>query len=120
MFVPSYHDGSIDCDATSLRIRGYYFPWGTKSIAYASIKGVSKVKMTALMGKGRIWGTANLGYWANLDVARPKKQYALIIDVGKSVKPFITPDDPDAAEAAIREGAGLAAATGQPDTSPFL
>jgi hypothetical protein len=33
----------------------------------------------------------------------------LILDLGRSVQPFITPDDPDALEAAIREHAGVTA-----------
>ena len=63
--------------------------------------------MTTLRGQLRIWGTSNLRYWASLDPKRPTKKVALILDLGKHVQPFITPDDPDAVEKAIREHAGL-------------
>jgi hypothetical protein len=36
-----------------------------------------------------------MGYWTNLDTLRPTKKEGLILDLGKRVKPFITPDDPD-------------------------
>jgi hypothetical protein len=63
--------------------------------------------MGAATGRARIWGTANPGLWAHLDPQRPRKRAGLILDLGRRVKPFITPDDPDAAEAAIRERAGI-------------
>jgi hypothetical protein len=46
-----------------------------------------------MRGRGRIWGTANLRYWASLDPARPGKQTGLVLDLGRAVRPFITPDD---------------------------
>ncbi len=104
------NDGSdrwITVTPTGIEVRGYYFPWGTKRIPFAAIKSVRRVEMGALSGKGRIWGTANPRYWASLDPKRPAKQVGLILDLGKFVHPFITPDDPDAVEAAIRAHADL-------------
>src|SRR5664280_954528 len=112
-----YVDGSIECSPDRLRIHWYYFPWGTKSIAYSSIRGVRRVDIGALSGRGRIWGTANPRYWANLDAARPKKTAGLILDVGGFVKPFITPSHIDEVESILRERAHLAPgddATGGP------
>ncbi|MEU5532107.1 hypothetical protein [Streptomyces sp. NPDC020362] len=37
------------------------------------------------------------------------KSTGLILDVGWGVRPFITPDDPDAVESVIREHTGLSA-----------
>jgi hypothetical protein len=68
--------------------------------------------MTAARGKGRIWGTANPRYWASLDPQRPSKDVALVLDLGGMVHPFITPDDPDAVEAAIRRHAPAPPSTG--------
>ncbi len=118
--MADYNDGNIECDATSVRIHGYYFPWGTKVIPYRAIKGVRRVDLTALRGKMRIWGTANLSYWANLDSKRPSKKVGLILDVGKSVSPFITPDDPDTVETLVRERAALGPSDGSTSPSPFL
>jgi len=97
-----YVEGSIECAPEHLRIHGYYFPWGTKSIPYSSIKGIRRVKIGALTGRGRIWGTANPRYWANLDLARPKKTVGLILDLGRFVKPFITPQHVDEVESILR------------------
>jgi hypothetical protein len=103
-----YRDAWIECTAEEIRIKGYYFPWGTKRIPYSSLKGYRRFNLSALRGKGRIWGTANPRYWASLDPARPKKSVGFILDLGKAVHPFVTPADPDGFEAAIRQGANLA------------
>jgi hypothetical protein len=102
-----YKDRWIECASDDIRIRGYYFPWGTKRIPYRSIRAVRRVGLSAMRGKGRIWGTANPRYWASLDPGRPRKNQALVLDVGRFVRPFITPDDPEAVESAIRQHAHL-------------
>jgi hypothetical protein len=91
--MADYNDGSIQCDSKDIRIRAYYFPWGTKVIPYSAVKGVRRVTLGTLRGKLRVWGTANMKYWANLDTKRPSKGVGLILDTGRSVKPFITPED---------------------------
>ncbi len=115
-----YLDPRISCDARGLHIRGYYFPWGTKDVPYSSIKGLRRFEMSALRGKWRIWGTGNFKYWANLDPGRPNKSVGLLVDVGRRVQPFITPDDPDAAEAVMRERAGLGPSDGASTPPPFV
>ena len=84
-----YHDRWITCTEDALVIRWYYL-WGTKRIPYTAIRSVRRVDMKHLRGKGRIWGTANLGYWASLDPGRPGKDAALILDLGNAVSPYIT------------------------------
>ena len=100
-----YRDRWIACTQDGVRIRGYYFPWGDKSIPYSDIRSVRRVELGPLSGQGRIWGTANPTLWASLDPARGGKAEALILDVGRRVRPFITPDDVGAVEAAIRDHA---------------
>ncbi len=97
-----YTDGWISCTSDDIKIRGYYFPWGTKRIGYGAIKSMRRVKIGALTGKGRIWGTGNPRYWASLDVRRPSKSVGFVLDLGHFVRPFVTPDDPDAFESAVR------------------
>lgn len=46
-------------------------------------------------GKGRLWGTAVPRYWLPLDMRRPAKQTLLCFDLGRRVKPCVSPDDPD-------------------------
>ncbi len=91
-----YRDRWIECTDEELRVRFYYFPFGTKRIPYARIKAVRRVPVSVFRGRGRIWGTANPGYWAHLDPGRPQKSTALVLDLGRGVKPFLTPDDCDA------------------------
>ncbi len=98
----TYSDRWIDMDDSEIVIRGYYFPWGTKRVAYGNIRHVTRVDLGLLTGRARIWGTANPGIWASLDPARPAKRVGFLIDHGGSVTPLITPDDPQAAEAALR------------------
>jgi hypothetical protein len=104
--VEYYRDKGVVCGDDAVTIRLYY-PWGAKKIPYRSIVGVQRVALAALKGRGRFWGTANPGYWANWDSKRPTKKEGLVLDLGKSVKPFITPDDVDQVEAIIRDRAGL-------------
>ncbi len=87
-----------------IHVRGYYVPWGTKHIPYESIRAIERVRIGLLTGKLRLWGTANPRYWASHDPRRPLKAEALILDLaGSPVKPFLTPDDPDALLATVRE-----------------
>jgi len=101
--MSDYQDERIRCTANGIEIRGYYFPRGTKRIPYESIRSVRRVTMSPTRGQARIWGTANPRYWASLDPSRRRKHVGLILDIGQVISPFITPDDPDAVEAAIRE-----------------
>ncbi|HTT86988.1 MAG TPA: hypothetical protein VMF60_06455 [Acidimicrobiales bacterium] len=115
-----YRDRWIRCTPTEVQIRAYYVPWGTKRIPYGTIKGIRKVAMGAFTGRGRIWGSSNPRYWASLDPARPGKQVGLILDLGRRVKPFITPDDPDAVERTIRARAGIASDDDGPGRAPVV
>ena len=99
-----YRDQWITCTADAVLIKAYYFPWGTKRVPYSAIREIRRVPMTGVMsGKGRIWGSTTLRYWASLDPGRPGKNTALILDTGGRILPFITPDDPDRVIAVISE-----------------
>ncbi len=116
----AYRDSRIECTPTSLRIHWYYFPFGTKEIPYSTLKGVRRVVTSPLRGKFRLWGGGTFRYWLNLDVRRPMKNFGFILDNGALVKPFVTPDDPDAFETAVRERAGLGSSGGAPGRAPFV
>jgi hypothetical protein len=108
-----YRDRRIECTPTEVRVRGYYFPWGTKRIPYTSIKALDRFALTALRGKGRIWGSGDFKHWANLDRHRPSKSVGFFVHLGGRVVPVLTPDHPDAFESVVREKARL----GPPDPS---
>jgi len=109
-----YRDQWIECTDDALIIRGYYFPWGTKRVPYRSIREVRRVPIGGLTGRGRIWGSSTLRYWASLDPGRLHKKTALILDNGQRILPFITPDDPAAVVAAIREHSTATIVDGPP------
>lgn len=100
----AYDDGSILCEEGELIIRRYY-PWGAKRIRYASIRGIQELPLTGLdkVRKWRIWGSGDFVHWWNLDPRRPGKSTALVIDVGRRVRPTITPDDPAAVASILAE-----------------
>ena len=113
-----YRDKGIVCDERGLTIKAYYFPAGSKFIEYGAIRALRRVELSAMRGRARIWGTANVKYWANLDTKRPSKKSGLVVDLGRSVSPFITPDDTDAVESIIRQRSNLASEP--PTTGPLI
>lgn len=120
--METYRDRWIQCTAEEVRVRAYYFPWGTKHIPYRQIRGMRRMAMHAVRGRARIWGTANPRYWAGLDPRRPSKEIAFILDLGRAVSPFLTPDDADAFEAAVRAHTNLPLpeAPGETERGPFI
>jgi len=99
-----YDDGSIACDDEELVIRRYY-PWGAKRIPYTAIQGVTELPLVGLnkVRGWRLWGSGDFIHWWNLDFKRPHKRVALVIDVGRRVRPTITPDDPEAVERMLKQ-----------------
>lgn len=98
-----YRDRRLVVNGTTLTIGAYYFPWtGAKSVPLAHIQGVERVPLTAMGGRWRLWGSTTPSYWANLDTRRPGKEIGFVLDLGGRVRPFVTPDDPDAFEAALK------------------
>jgi hypothetical protein len=102
-----YHDRWITCTDEAIVIRWYYL-WGAKRIPYSRIRSAERVDLGAFTGKLRIWGTSNFRYWASLDPGRPRKEAALILDLGGAVRPFVTPEDVQAVEDIIVVRARLA------------
>jgi hypothetical protein len=91
-----YRDRWITCTDTHVVVRGYYFPTGrSRRIPYREIASVTSVPLRTLRGRWRLWGTASPRYWAHLDPGRPRKTGALVLDLGRRIRPVLTPDDPD-------------------------
>jgi hypothetical protein len=91
-----YDDGGLLLDEDGITIRRYYFPWaGSKRIAYGQLSHVEARPMGALSGQGRIWGTTDPRHWLPLDLERRHKQTLLVLDIGRRVRPAVSPDDPD-------------------------
>jgi hypothetical protein len=116
-----YDDGAIICRSDRLEIHAYYFPFGTKHIPYAQIKGLQRIEINGVWsGKWRIWGTGNPRYWANFDARRPRKKTGFVVDLGRTVSPMITPERPDAFESVLRDRAKLSAGNARQMKGPFI
>jgi hypothetical protein len=99
-----YDDGGLRLDDQTVTIRRYYFPWaGPKRFAYSAIRQVDVRPLNWLTGKGRGWGSAHPKYWFPLDMRRATKTTLLVFDLGRRVKPCVTPDEPDRVIALLRE-----------------
>ena len=115
-----YSDRWIDLNDSEIVIRGYYFPWGTKRVPYQKIRHITRVNLGVLNGRARIWGTANPGIWASLDPRRPTKRTGFLIDHGRGITPLITPEDPNAAESALRAHLAQGTLTNGSRRSPIV
>lgn len=99
-----YNDGLVELDQEGVTIRRFYFPWaGSKRIQYTDIQDVQCRSMGVWTGKGRLWGSGDLRHWAPLDLRRPKKDTAIILDLGKFVRPVFSPDDPARVMTLVRQ-----------------
>jgi hypothetical protein len=91
-----YEDAGLRLDEDGITIRRYYFPIATpKRIAYTDIQGIKAQPMSWASGKGRFWGASDPRYWFPLDTRRGSKQTLLILNVGRRVRPCITPENPE-------------------------
>ncbi|MFI0720954.1 hypothetical protein [Streptomyces sp. NPDC021224] len=97
----TYRDTWISCTDDAIRIRGYYFPWGTKKIRYGSLAAAKRVRLGPTTGQLRLWGTASWTVWASLDPGRMRKSEGVLLDVGHRVRPLVTPADVGAFLAAL-------------------
>lgn len=99
-----YDDGGVACGRDALIIWRYY-PWGAKHIPYSAVKGVTELPFTGFnrVRRWRLWGSGDFVHWWNLDPRRAHKRVALVLDIGRWVRPTITPDDPATVARIIRE-----------------
>ena len=108
-----YDDGLVELDQEGITLRRYYFPSAaSKRILYTDILGLRQRAIGAWTGKGRLWGSGDLRHWAPLDLHRPKKDTAIILDLGKFVRPVFSPNDPERVMALLHQyirlsGSGL-------------
>ena len=117
----TYDDGTVVCGPDQLEIHSYYFPFGTKTVPYTQIQGLQRIEIKGVWsGKWRIWGTGNPRYWANRDMQRPSKKAGFVVDVGRTVNPIVTPDNPDEFESVLRQRAHLEAGNARRMRGPFI
>ncbi|GAB3004393.1 hypothetical protein MBOU_08850 [Mycobacterium bourgelatii] len=91
-----YEDAGLTLDDEGITIRRYYFPFANaKRVAYRDIQGIKAESMGWMSGKARWWGAADPRYWFPLDMHRGDKKTLLVLNVGRKVRPCITPEDPE-------------------------
>ncbi len=91
--MAGYDDGRVACEDREIVIRHYYL-WGAKRIGYQAIRE-AKVSPLGSMGKWRIHGSGDFVHWFNFDPRRPRKDVAIVLYLDGTIKPVITPDDPE-------------------------
>ena len=99
-----YSDKRIEVGDTGVRMKWYYFPFGTKTVAFNAIDRVLEHDMGTGAGGGRwrIWGSGDLKHWMPLDSARRRKTWMYIFILnGSRMRPCLTPDEPEAFKAAL-------------------
>lgn len=101
--MATYRDPRITADDGGITIRTYYFPVGSKHIPWSAVRAVEQRVITGLSGKYRIWGSGDFRHYYNLDPQRPQKQQAFVFDLGRHIRPVVTPDDPAAFAAVVAE-----------------
>ena len=90
-----YEDAGLVLDEDGITIRRYYFLLSVpKRVAYNKIRGIRAKPMSWVKDKGRLLGALNPRYRLPRDVHRATKQTLLILELGRWVKPCITPEDP--------------------------
>ncbi len=98
-----YQDQHLICDEDSVTILHYYFPVGSKRIAYHSIRQVTDEPMDLWTGTGRVWGMGFAPEWFHLDGDRHKKHRRIVINDGEWCKSVLTPDDHETVLSILRE-----------------
>jgi hypothetical protein len=104
--MAGYQDPRIEANERGIALKGYYFPWGTKRIAWDDVTRVAEHDMgTGITGgRWRIWGSGDLLHWMPLDIRRPKKRtmFVMFLRDGR-MRPCITPDEPQRFKAFLEE-----------------
>ena len=99
-----YEDDGLVLDEDGITIRRYYFLLtAPKRVAYNKIRGVRAKPMSWASRKRRFLGAADPRYRLPRDIHRASKQTLLILELGRWVKPCITPEDPARVIALLRD-----------------
>ena len=90
-----YDDPLLTIADGVLTICRYFLPiGGSKRIGLGTIRSADERRLGRLSGRWRLWGTSSPSYWLNQDFGRHRKDIALVLDVGKRVKPLSRPTTP--------------------------
>ncbi|MFE3289131.1 hypothetical protein [Rhodococcus sp. NPDC059234] len=99
-----YEDGTVRLDDRGVTIRHFYFPFVSRFLPYERIESVHLGALPDIGGRWRIWGTTDFSYWYSLDLRRPVKTMAIVLEIWGWGRPAFTPKDPDTVASMISAG----------------
>ena len=107
MSEPFISDRWITCTDDGVEITGLLLPVGHQAHSLRLDPGRAARRDDVVAGKG-----PDLGHRQPALLGQPRppaadEEVGLILDLGQFVRPFITPDDPDAVDAAITQHIGV-------------
>jgi hypothetical protein len=89
-----YQDKFITITHDEITIN-YYYLWYpmSKKINFSTVKNVDLINLTLFSGRFKFWGINHLMYWYHMDINRHSKKEGIILDLGRRIKPAITPNN---------------------------
>jgi hypothetical protein len=75
----TYSDKLVEITQDSILLRNYYFPFGSKRVAFAKVRGIEVKEDVSTSEKWRIQGTMNFLTWYPRDWRRPTRDRVFYI-----------------------------------------
>jgi len=76
-----YSDRLVDITDDAIVLKRYYFPFGSRRVAFSEIQRVDSEEPTVLNGKWRLWGTGTFTTWFPLDWRRPSRDRLFFVNL---------------------------------------
>lgn len=74
-----YADRLVEISDEAILFRDYYFPFGTRRVAFADIERIQARPATLMTGKWRVWGTGDFVTWFPADWYRPSRDTVFLL-----------------------------------------
>lgn len=100
-----YEDDTVLIDDDGVLIKHYWWRGRARHVEHQSIRRVDAVELGPLTGRYQLVGIplARPRSWFAWERGRRHKRQALVVDLGRILRPALTPDDVDAALAALAD-----------------
>ncbi len=79
-----YSDRLLEITDDTIVLRRYYFPWGTRRVAFTDVERIVSERPTWRNGKWRVWGTGTFRTWFPLDWRRSSRDRLFFITLSTS------------------------------------
>lgn len=98
-----YEDEVVRIDESEVLIKSYGLPGRSRTVPRGSIGSTEVIELGPFSGKYRLvgFGFRRPRYFFHWDSGRSRKTHGIALDTGRFVRPVITPDDHQAALAAL-------------------